>query len=276
MRIQRRNFLHLAMGAGGSLILPQFAPTKANAFNLEAPVPPILSANDLPPKYSAPIVLKTNKTKRMLMFADSDNSSKQCYVTDIPDVCSTFPNGTLRAYWDGKPAADYTMTLRQFWRFVGDSFTRVFPGNSETKKFTHSWGISKTVSDSMTASLGLQGGGLSASVSETFSDSVTTDDNKSEEASRTIGPPADGMVRVWMIWQLVHEIVALDPAGKVVAVGKPGDLDLRKADVDWPALALFGPKCGSDRSGAWVYYKESRWLFPSRILSPSQRDFPAS
>jgi hypothetical protein len=270
MRIQRRNFLHLAMGAGGSLILPQFARAEANALNLEAPLPPILSADDLPPTHSDPIVLKTIKGKRMLMFADSDNSGKQTYVADTPGVCLGPPRGSLRAYWDGKPAADYTMTLRQFWQLVDR--TRVLPGGGETRTFTHSWGISTTVSDSMTASLGIEGGGLSASVSETFSDSVTTEKDDSEVTSRNIGAPADGMVRVWMIWKLVHEIVALDPAGKVVVAGSQ-----RMADVQWPTN--FNPdsfKCGTGSSGARVNYPASRWLFPSRILSPTQRDFPAS
>ena len=276
MFIKRRNFLHLAMGAGGSLILPQFGLTKANAFNLEAPVPPILSANDLPPTHSDPIVLKTNKKKRMLMFANSDNSSKQCYVADTPDVCLGHGKGTLRAYWGGTPAADYTMTLRQFWRLVDGSYTTLPAGNSLTQTFTHSWGISKTDSDSMTATLGVEGGGLSASVSETFSQSVTTDDNTSQQVSRQINPPADGMVRVWMTWQLVHEVVALDPAGKVVRSGSRGE-DLRRADVDWPyPTVLDGGNCGAESSGAYVYYMAARWLFPSQILRPSQRDFPAT
>ena len=96
MGIQR---LHLAMGAGGSLILPQFALTKANAFNLEAPVPPILGANDLPPAQSDPIVLKTNKGERMLIWANSDISSKEIYAADTPDVCLGPLWGTLRSYW---------------------------------------------------------------------------------------------------------------------------------------------------------------------------------
>ena len=133
------------------------------------------------------------------------------------------------------------MTLRQFWRLVDGSYTTLPAGNSLTQTFTHSWGISKTVSDSISASLGVGGGGLSASLSETFSQSVTTDDNTSQQVSRVINPPADGMVRVWMAWQLVHEVVALDPAGKVVGAGDRGR-DNRKAA---PRAPLFSPLRGA-------------------------------
>jgi hypothetical protein len=281
MLLGRRNFLHLAMGAGGSLWLPQLALAQTDGQGLNMPVPPINSPDEIPPAESSPVVLSTKPDKRMFMFADSDNSSKQNFVYDIPHVCPDGPQhyGLLISYWDGGPPAQYTMTLRQFWRYVEDSGTIVHPGQYNEKLYTHSWGISQTDSETISASLGYSSGdsgGINASISETFSHSVTTDRADSRSEKLHIDAPTDGKQRVWRMWQLVHELIALDAQGKVVPAGCRCQRD-RKADVAW----WFGePKwhCGglTGTSGASVYYQQTRWLFPSKILRPSQKDFPMS
>jgi hypothetical protein len=232
------------------------------------------------------VVLSQRKGKRLNMWAESDNSGRNCIVSDLPNHCAGDNNyGVLVNYWDGKPAADYTMTMRHFWKRMEDSYTVVPAGNTQDQSFTHSWGISTTDAQTLSASLGYSSGqeaGVNASITTTFSHSVTTDESNSQQISRHIGDPGDGKVRVWLMWQLVHEIVALTPDGKILEAGNRNDKN-RKADISWfsflnRATDDVGVRtCGGPgQSGAWVYYEAARWLFPSKLLRVSQRDFSAT
>jgi hypothetical protein len=54
----------------------------------------------------------------------------------------------------------------------------------------------------------------SAKLSATFGHSVTVSDQISDQTTYSAGPPSPGFERLSIVWQLVDEIVALDPAGR--------------------------------------------------------------
>ena len=72
---------------------------------------------------------------------------------------------------------------------------------------------------------------------------------------------------MWLLWQLVQEIVAIRPDGSVLPPGDPNHA-IQKAQVAWD-----GP--GHYSSGAWVNYVALDWLFPSDTYSAYQKDFAA-
>lgn len=230
-------------------------------------VPELANVNSQPPDRSDYVQVQ-NVDRRLVMWANSDNSSKTAFVCDMPNT--TLPNTTaiIENYWDGGGAPDYQLVLRQFWRPVGKSYHRIPVGNTLTMSVTKTEGVSATVSQSITASLGISYGALSAEISATFSKSVTTTEESSYTETIQINPPADGMVRVWVLWQLVHEIVAIRKDGTVLPKGDRDHAN-RKADVAWEGR-------GRRSSGAWVNYDDTSWLFPSDTFVAYQKDFPAS
>ncbi|EHR02944.1 hypothetical protein [Bradyrhizobium sp. WSM471] len=240
-------------------------------------VPELANANSQPPDRSAYVQLQS-VDRPLVMWANSDNSSKSAYVCDEPNENLSNTTAIIENYWDGKGPPVYQLVLRQFWRPVGKSYHRIPVGNTLTISVTKTQGVSSTVSQSITASLGISYGALSAEVSATFSKSVTTSDESSYTETVQISPPADGMVRVWVLWQLVHEIVAIqgsyDTGGKFVSNGNvlpKGDRNYanRKAQVAWNGRGRYS-------SGAWVNYDDTSWLFPSDTFVAYQKDFPAS
>ena len=122
----------------------------------------------------------------------------------------------LLEYWDKGAPIDYTLTLRQYWRMVPNTFTHINPGGGFKKNYTVTHGISTTDSHTISAELGCEAKGLSAKISASFTHSVTVSDEKAEQTEFSAGAPADGQVRVWVLWQLIDEIVALDPNGNII------------------------------------------------------------
>jgi hypothetical protein len=229
-------------------------------------VPELANVNSQPPDRSDYVELESVE-RHLVMWANSDNSGKEAYVCDKPNTTLPNTSAIIENYWDGGGAPDYQLVLRQFWRPVGKSYHRIPVGNTVTISVSKTQGVSSTVSQSITASLGISYGALSAEISATFSTSVTTSEENTYTETVQIEPPANGMVRVWMLWQLVHEIVAIRRDGTVLPKGDRQHAN-RKADVAWD-----GP--GHYSSGAWVNYDETSWLFPSETFVAYQKDFPA-
>jgi hypothetical protein len=103
---------------------------------------------------------------------------------------------------------------------------------------------------------------------------VTTDQQTTVETDIQFDPPPVGYVRVWLTWQLVHELIALDPQGKQLSEADLGTAN-RKAQI---AFYLLGNKSPIMSPGlvwhdAWVHYKKTRFLFPSQTFVPYQKDF---
>ncbi|TKV73677.1 hypothetical protein FDV58_36320 [Bradyrhizobium elkanii] len=230
------------------------------------PVPAIPSLNHKPPLESEKIVLGTSSS-RIKIWADSDNSSMMDWVDDIPGSGDEGRSRLLQ-YWNGQPPAEYKLTHRQFWRQVDGSYTRLPEGNSKTIKYTKTFGISATDSETISAELGVDAGSLKSKLSSTFSHSVTTSTQVSQEMTESIEAPKAGKIRVWMAWQLCDEIVALDRNGNLIAAGDQGSAN-RRADVSWMRGIFVAI------SGAWVYYKSARAVFPSDTIINAQADFDA-
>lgn len=233
------------------------------------PFPELTSLNQELPQQTDPVVIGTS-SERLYLFANSDNSSKSAWVPDIPGEPGRPPFvPILLSYWDGKPPIDYTLTLRQFWRQVPSTYTHVPQGGGFEKTYTTLHGVSTTDTQTISAELGVEAGGLSAKLSATFSHSVTVTDEKTEETKFTVGSPEPGFERVWVMWQLIDEVVALDPAGNVIPRGE-AELG-RKGEVEWvSAIPLFG---GYD-SGAFLSYPNPQQEFPTTVFVPQQKDFP--
>ena len=227
------------------------------------PFPTIQSINDQIPIQSLPAVVSTSAT-RLAIWANSDESSTTAYTGDIAGADGAAPGQTayLETYWDGQPAANYTLTMRQYWLQVPGTYTLIQPGGSFTKSFDLSHGISDTDSETISAELGVSVDGLSASVTATFSHSVTTSTEASVTTTYTAGPPLDGYQRVWVLWQLIDELVALDPNGNVISNPNP----LRKGNVAWNGK-------GRKSNGAFLSYTTLQQAFPSQTFMPQQQDF---
>lgn len=227
------------------------------------PLPQITSLNDESAQQSAPIVVAIS-SERLHLFADSDDSSIQMWVSDIPGQAIPHSSAVLRNYWGDGPPRQYTLTLRRYWRKVPGSYTRVNHGNGFSHTVTITHGISTTDTQSLSAELGIEAGGLSAKVSATFGHSVEITDEVSITKTYQIDEPAVGMIRVWELWQLVDEIVALDSQGNIIPSS-----DGREGDVEW----IVGEPM-MRTSGAYLSYPKVQQVFPSETYVPAQADFP--
>jgi hypothetical protein len=224
------------------------------------PLPVIESPQWLPPSQSLPVVQGTAAQQRLMIYADADSHDWQEYVPDVPNAPNPTGGGTLQDYWDGNPPANYTLTMRSYWVLVPGSYTQVMPGETYEKQYTTTFGISTTDAQSLSAELGIAVEGLSATLTAEFSHSVTTSIQQQETTTYTVSGPAVGNIRVWMLWQLMDEVVALDPNGNVVSNPK------RHGDVDWSQHGA---------SGAFLQYTDVNQYFPSSILVPVTKDFPS-
>ena len=228
------------------------------------PVPTITSINQAPPAESPRLVLSTSGD-RLALYADSDNSSRNAWVADTPGQALGRSAAVLRNYWGDGPARAYTLTLRRFWKQVDGAFTIVGPGSTYQKEYTVTHGVSVEDSQTLSAELGVEVGGLSAKITASFTHSVTTSDETSEQTTYTVAG-VDGKQRAWALYQLVDELVALDGNGNVISGS-----GLPEGDVSWFEGADFPFKIVS---GAFLSYKTVQQTFPSQTFVASQADFP--
>ena len=227
------------------------------------PPPAIESALWAPPATSDPVVFPAPGQRRLL-HANSDNSGKAAMVPDTPGATDPSTPAVLRDYWYDPPRPpQYTVTLKEYWRLVPGTYTHVMQGGGYTESYSVTDGISTTDSQSLSAELGVDVDGLSAKITATFSRSVTTSSDRSYTRSYNVGNPPDGMTRVWMLWQLVHDIDMLDSNGQVIAP------DQGRGAVFW-----YGPE--HSISGAYLSYGAAHVSIPAPLYLPTQADFPAA
>jgi hypothetical protein len=226
------------------------------------PFPPITSLMSQLPQQSDPIIISTS-SDRLALWANSDNSSRMFYVADVPGTVLKTSPSVLRNYWGDGPPRTYQLTLRRYWRQVPGTYTLVQPGGSFSKQYTTTHGTSTTDTQTLSAELDVGTSDLGAKISASFSHSVTIEDQQSEQTTFGAGAPAQGFQRVWIIWQLVEELVALTPDGKVLAPS-----DGREGDIFWINGFPFGG-C----SGAYLSYNNVQQPFPTQIYMPQQKDF---
>ncbi|MEP0872993.1 hypothetical protein NDA01_24705 [Trichocoleus desertorum AS-A10] len=225
------------------------------------PKPIITDLEWRPPSMTDPIVQAKLPNDRLMLYADADSHSGddwQGYVPDIPGAANPTGGSTLVAYWDGGPA-EYTLTLRSYWVLVPGSYMQLEPGESFQKTYRSTHGITESDLQTISAELGLDIEGFQAKMSASFSHEITTSSEQQEETMHHVDPPAEGFTRVWMLWQLVDEIVALDKDGNIIS--NP----TRRGDVNWSAHAP---------SGAYLSYHNLHQHFPSDFIVSASKDFP--
>ena len=223
-------------------------------------MPDIESIMWRPSEQTSP-VFQSESTDRLMLYADADSHTGddwKGYVPDIPNAANPTGGSVLLAYWDGT-YAEYTLTLRSYWRLIPDSFTHVGPGTIYERVYTTTSGISTADSNTLSAELGVGVEGLSAKISASFSQEVTTSSETTQSTTYTVNGPTNGSTRVWMLWQLVDEIIALDKTTKNMLVNTN-----RHGYVNWQHHAP---------SGAWLSYQNVRQLFPTNFIIPAQKDF---
>jgi hypothetical protein len=244
---------------------PDISAQKQQAF-VDGPLPPfpeIVSVLAGLPDQSAPITLSTS-ADRLLLWANSDNSSKMMWVSEVPGQANPMSPATIANFWPGVSLPPYVLTLRRYWQQVPGAFTLIQADGSFEQTYTVTTGISETDSETLGAELGVSGDGLSAKISASFTHSVTTSLETSVSTTFKAGAPAAGFQRVWVLWQLIDEIVALTPDGSVLTTAVLGE-----ADIEWVAGVPF-----LGTSGAFLNYQNTRQTFPTSMLMPQQKDFP--
>jgi hypothetical protein len=211
------------------------------------------------PGESTPKTQGTSPERLMLCAA---NEMNQFWVPDQPGVKKPGHFLYLIEFTQGGQAAVYTLTWRQRWRQVPNTYTHVYPGGGYTKAYKTTHGISRTDAESISAELGVEVGGLGAKLQATFEYSITVSEEESEETGYSVGSPAEGYVRVWVLWQLVDEVVALDPQGNVL------DFGTEHGRIDIP------PVVGNSECS--LSYPNVQQKFAAKTFVPMQRDFPES
>jgi len=227
------------------------------------PLPAIPDASWAPSATSDPVAFPA-PAQRRLLHANSDNSGKAAMVPDTPGAKDPSTPAVLRDYWDGRPGpAEYTVTLKEYWRLVPGTYTHVMQGGGYTESYSVTDGIAITDSQSLTAELGVDVDGLSAKITAMFSQSVTTTSDRTYIRSYSVGSPPEGMTRVWMLWQLVHDIDTLGTNGQLIAP------EQGEGNVFW-----YGPE--HSISGAYLSYGAVHVSIPAPLYVPTQADFPAA
>jgi hypothetical protein len=224
------------------------------------PLPQITSVDSIPPGKTDPVVVSTS-SDRLRQMADSDNSSKKNLVSDIPG--QALPNtGTFIGFWDSNPIEDYTLSIRQWWEMVPDSYTKLDKGDFFKRSFTVSTGVSDSATQTLCAELGIEAEGLSAKISAEFSNTVviSSQNTVTEEHDYTNDIP--NTVRVMALYQLKSELVALDSNGAVIPTSRG-----RKGEIEW-----FDD--GGYRSGALLSYPVVQQTLPSIVTSQVSAYFP--
>lgn len=233
-------------------------PAVASLLGSQWPVPPpIQNLWESLPAESTPQTQGTSPERLMLV---TKLGKINIWVPDQPGVKRPGTDEVLLEFTKGGQPAEYTLTWRQYWRQVPNSYTHIPPGGGYTKAYTTTHGISRTDSESISGELGVDLGGLGAKLQATFGHSITVSEERSEQTQYTVGAPGEGEVRVWVLWQLVDEIVALDQ-GNVLDFGtKQGRVHPPAAFWDEVPLS----------------YRDVQQKFPSEIFVPMQRDFDES
>lgn len=217
--------------------------------------PSFTSLDDQPLPQSLPVVIGTAPAMLKVWAASlvSNNVGWASIGGNVPPVV-TGPNT------DGRDTLRHSLVLLHYWQQVPGSYTHIYPGETFTKSYELSIGVSDTASETVASELGVKFAGLSARIEQLFSQSITVSAEMTEETQFTVSGPAPGSVRAWVLWQPVYELVAIDPSGAVLAE------EQGEYQVAWSAE--YGDL-------AHITVPNARQAFPQREMVPMQKDFPA-
>lgn len=220
--------------------------------------PVIDSLQWAPPTQTDPVEI-SSKPVPLVIHADADNAG---YANDVWDTPASSGSPRLNNWWPEATPPPRLLRLRSFWRLVPGTFTHLAPGTRFKKSWQYTHGVSTTDEQSISVEVGIEGGGLSAGLSATFSHSVTVSDEQTETTTFSVDPPAEG-VRVWVLWDLMYELSVLDQhSGAIIPTGTyRGDVDFSNDD---------------HYSGAYLNYAWTHLIISSGNLIPQDKVFPAA
>ena len=220
------------------------------------PLPDIDSIDWTPPLMTNPVELGRSSGP-LIIFADSDNSGYQDWVSDVPRESG---DPRLNNWWDGAAPPERQYVMRKYWKLVPGTFTHLTPGTSFRKSWEYVHGVSTTDSQSITAQFGIAAEGLSAGISATFSHSVTISDQVSSTTEYSVDAPASG-TRVWSLWDLTYDFLIVR-----AGTSNPIQTGTYRGDVDFS---------GDDHySGAYLTYRWTNMTVSAGFLCPHDRVFP--
>ncbi|VIO76510.1 hypothetical protein [Bradyrhizobium ivorense] len=224
------------------------------------PFPTIDSLSWAPPAQTAPTEAARIDNVSLNIYADADNANYQDWVSDVPRGSG---NPRLNNWWSGQaPRSPRRLVLRHYWRLVPGTFTHLSPGSHLRQSWQYTSGISTTVSQSITAQVGISADGISAGLSATFGRSVTVSSQTSTTTEYSVDPPASG-TRVWMLWDLMYDFSVVDQnTGTVIPAGT------YRGDVDFSGDRHY--------SGAYLSYPWTHLVVSSGNLVSQDRIFPAA
>jgi hypothetical protein len=221
------------------------------------PFPTIDSLNWAPPAQTNPVEISHVDNARLMIYADADNANYQNYVLDVP-ASSGAPR--LNNWWSGhEPQGPRRLVLRQFWKAVPGTFTHLSDGTKLQQSWQYTHGVSTTDSESITAQVGIEGDGLSAGLSATFSHSVTVSEQTTQTTQFSVDPPAQG-TRVWILWDLMYEMMVVTQNGGIII-----PTGTYRGDVDFADDKHY--------SGAYLNYKWTHLIVSSGNLFPQDKVF---
>jgi len=213
-----------------------------------------------PPDQTTPV--DTPSPDRLLIQANSVHHNWFAWVADQPaKPGDPYPNliGYNTDVWNGD-SAPYTLTMRSWLVLVPNSYTQVSNPNSTTRTASATYGVSQSDTTTISTELGVEAEGLSAKLQASFSQTVTTSTETTETIERKVEAPS-GMTRVWMLWQVMNELAALDQNGKVMGI------PTRRG---WANFVDEGP------DDAFLTYASTQQLFPSKYVLVGVKDFPTA
>jgi hypothetical protein len=181
------------------------------------PDPPVpANWNDRPPKISPRTVVGTT-TEKLAYWWDYDHGSTRFFIPGPPAPQPIANQGGQTNYFYG-PFPDYTLTYRIYWQQL--DLQRLGPGAVYSYSDSVTVGMSSTTKESLSAELGVAGGGLSAKLSATFEQSITISTEKTI-LRQWSEPGIPDKNTVWILWQLVEEVVGLNNSDGTIVGGWP-------------------------------------------------------
>lgn len=172
---------------------------------------------DLPPVDGPRAVISTSPTKFMLWW-DFDHADTQLWIPPPPPGQQPIPGtrGGINYYY-GPPIPDYTLTHRQYWHMLDHQLigAGASPPGGYTRHEVVTEGMSSTETTTLSGELGVDVKGLQAKLSKTLDSSITISTETTVEKT-WIANGSETQDTVWILWQLVDEIVGLKPDGTIV------------------------------------------------------------
>jgi hypothetical protein len=200
--------------AHGHVSIPTVIPRKASSIlrpgtfssaGITLPKVPVPSSPlDLPPQTSDFVQVAANPTRKLLIKWSALDGSGGGFLDP-----NNLPNGAFV----NPPLPEYSLAYRLYW--LQTTYQQVSGPQSFLYKAEVIEGMSQTDSVSISAELGVDVEGLSAALSVTFEHSITITTETKVSHDYEINVPA-GKIGVWILWQLVEEIIAVDSSGKQI------------------------------------------------------------